>query len=249
MVGIVIVSHSARLAEGVVELAREMGGEEVAVEPAGGLEEPEGALGTDATRVMAAIERAGSGDGVLVLMDLGSAVMSAEMAAEMLGDSERIVLAGAPLVEGAVAAAASARTGADLDAVAGEARGALAAKTVHLGEDDGAGAAPVVAAADGEGPEARLAVTNRLGLHARPAARFVATAGSFDADLTVVNATTGAGPAPARSLTAIAALGVRQGHEVLVRARGPQAQEALDALGELAADGFGDGAEPGAAAA
>jgi phosphocarrier protein FPr len=251
MVGIVIVSHSARLAEGVVELAREMGGEEVAIEPAGGLEEPEGALGTDATRVMAAIERAGSGDGVLVLMDLGSAVMSAEMAAEMLGGSERIVLAGAPLVEGAVAAAASARTGADLDAVAGEARGALAAKTVHLGEDDGAGAtpAPVVSAADDEGPEARLAVTNRLGLHARPAARFVATAGSFDADLTVVNATTGAGPAPARSLTAIAALGVRQGHEVLVRARGPQAQEALDALGELAADGFGDGAEPGAAAA
>jgi len=122
--------------------------------------------------VMAAIERAGSGDGVLVLMDLGSAVMSAEMAAEMLGDSERIVLAGAPLVEGAVAAAASARTGADLDAVAGEARGALAAKTVHLGEDDGAGAAPApdVAATDGEGPEARLAVTNRLGLHARPAA-------------------------------------------------------------------------------
>jgi phosphocarrier protein FPr len=243
MVGLVIVSHSARLAEGVVELAREMGGEEVAIEAAGGIDEPEGALGTDAARVMAAIERAGSGDGVLVLMDLGSAVMSAEMAVEMLDGGERIVLAAAPLVEGAVAAAAAARTGAGLDDVAAEARAALAAKAAHLGEEDAPPAAAAVAAAH-DGPEARLLVTNALGLHARPAARFVATAGRFDADVTVANATTGAGPAPARSLMGIAALGVRQGHEVLVRASGPQAQEALDALRALADEGFGDGAGP-----
>ena len=71
------------LAEGVVALAREMGGEELALEAAGGMDEP-GALGTDAERVRAAIERAMSDDGVLVLMDLGSALMSAEMAIEML---------------------------------------------------------------------------------------------------------------------------------------------------------------------
>ncbi|MDP9344370.1 MAG: dihydroxyacetone kinase phosphoryl donor subunit DhaM, partial [Actinomycetota bacterium] len=115
MVGIVVVSHSARLAEGVVELAREMGGKEVAIEAAGGMDD--GAIGTDPGRVMEAIGKAAAGDGVLVLMDLGSALMSAEMAVEMLeSDDDRVLLAGAPLVEGAVAAAAAARTGADLDA-------------------------------------------------------------------------------------------------------------------------------------
>ena len=82
MVGIVVVSHSARLAEGVVELAREMGGEEVAIVAAGGMDD--GSIGTDPARVMTAIEEAAGGDGVLVLMDLGSALMSAEMAVEML---------------------------------------------------------------------------------------------------------------------------------------------------------------------
>ncbi|HZA90141.1 MAG TPA: hypothetical protein VE401_07885, partial [Solirubrobacterales bacterium] len=82
MVGIVLVSHVAAVASGAAELAREMGGEGVPIEPAGGLED--GATGTDAERVRVAIERAMSPDGVLVLMDLGSALMSAEMATELL---------------------------------------------------------------------------------------------------------------------------------------------------------------------
>src|SRR3954451_11145979 len=110
MVGLVIVSHSATLAGGVVELARQMGGGSVTIEAAGGMAQPEGAIGTDVELVQAAIARAAGPDGVLVLMDLGSAVMSAEMAAEMIGmESEvRVVLSEAPLVEGAVAAAARA---------------------------------------------------------------------------------------------------------------------------------------------
>ena len=119
MVGLVIVSHSARLAEGVVELAREMGGDEVPIEAAGGLDDPEGAIGTDAMRVLAAIQRGGRGadDGALVLMDLGSAVLSAETALDFLagGQRGRVLLCEAPLVEGAVAAAAAARAGAPLD--------------------------------------------------------------------------------------------------------------------------------------
>ena len=86
MVGLVLVSHSAKLAEGVAELAREMGGEEVRIEPAGGIED--GALGTDAMRVLAAVERAWSDDGVVVLMDLGSAVLSAETALDFLAEKE-----------------------------------------------------------------------------------------------------------------------------------------------------------------
>jgi multiphosphoryl transfer protein len=247
-VGLVIVSHSAKLAEGVVELAREMGGEEVAIEAAGGMADPPGAMGTDAELVMGAIDRAASGDGVLVLMDLGSALMSAEMAVEMGGGDERVVLAAAPLVEGAVAAAAAARGGLGLDEVAGEARGALRAKAEQLGE----GGEPAAGAVDagtvaGEGDELRVVVGNRLGLHARPAARFVGAAASADATVEVSNATTGRGPVSARSLTALATLGVRQGHEIVVRASGPEAKRALAAIQALADDNFGDEDGPAAA--
>src|SRR5215213_9862042 len=141
MVGLVIVSHSARLAEGVVELARQMGGEDVAIEAAGGMADPPGAIGTDMAVVLEAIERASSPEGVLVLMDLGSAVMSAEMAAEMVEGTE-VLLCEAPLVEGAVAAAARARTGASLAEVAAEARSAIGMKAAQLGVETGDLAAP-----------------------------------------------------------------------------------------------------------
>ena len=137
MVGLVVVSHSEALAEGVVALAREMGGEELKLEAAGGMDEP-GALGTDAERVRAAIERAMSDDGVLVLMDLGSALMSAEFAIEMLdGAGGRVLMSDAPLVEGTVAAAvARARRAPTLEEVAAEARGALAMKASQLGVEE-----------------------------------------------------------------------------------------------------------------
>src|SRR3954451_19241335 len=149
-----------------------MGGEDVAIEAAGGMAEPEGAIGTDMQLVQAAIERAAGPDGVLVLMDLGSAVMSAEMAVEMVvaqRDDVRIVLSDAPLVEGAVAAAARAAAGAPLDEVATEARAGLGVESAQLGVEE-TGAAP---AAGGDGPgdgaqELRLAVDIALGIHARP---------------------------------------------------------------------------------
>ena len=237
MVGLVIVSHSATLAEGVAELARGMGAE-VPIELAGGIEAPEPALGTDAARVLEAIEQADQGDGVLVLMDLGSAVLSAEMALDLLPEErrERVVLCEAPLVEGAVAAAVTARLGASLEDVAAEARGALEAKATHLGSGE-----PTAHAAAARGNGSRtitLTVGNPLGLHARPAARFVQTVGGFDAEVTVTNMTTGRGPASGRSLNAIATLGVRQGHEIGVAASGAQAGEALAALEALAERGF-----------
>jgi phosphoenolpyruvate-protein phosphotransferase/dihydroxyacetone kinase phosphotransfer subunit len=237
MVGLVIVSHSATLAEGVAELARGMGAE-VPIELAGGIESPEPTLGTDATQVLEAIERADQGDGVLVLMDLGSAVLSAEMALDLLPEErrERVVLSEAPLVEGAVAAAVTAKLGSPLAEVAAEARGALEAKATHLGS--GELAAPVVAVNGNGSQTITLTVRNPLGLHARPAARFVQTAGDFDADVTVTNRTTGRGPASGRSLNAIATLGVRQGHEIAVAASGQQAGEALAALEALAARDF-----------
>jgi multiphosphoryl transfer protein len=248
VVGLVIVSHSAALAEGVTELAREMGGGEVAIEAAGGMEG--GEIGTDAERVRQAVERVRSPDGVLVLMDLGSALMSAEMATEMAEpDGGEIVLSEAPLVEGAVAAAALAGAGASLEEVAREARGAMRMKTEQLGADEAQreeaqpAGAPTGGEADEPAAELRLSVENRLGLHARPAARFVAVLGGLDARVEVSNATRNRGPADGRSLIGVATLAVGQGDEIVVHTRGPQAAEALDALRALAAQNFGDARE------
>jgi multiphosphoryl transfer protein len=239
VVGLVIVSHSAALAQGVVELAREMGGGEIAIEAAGGIED--GALGTDAGRVHEAVERVRSPDGVLVLMDLGSALMSAEMAAEMADpDGGPILLSEAPLVEGAVAAAARARGGASLEEVAREARGALAMKSAQLGGDEPEPGTLTPADDEGEALELRLRVDAQLGLHARPAARFVGALSGLDASVAVTNETGGRGPADGRSLTGLATLAVRQGDEIVVRASGEGAADALAALRALAADNFGD---------
>jgi phosphocarrier protein FPr len=239
MVGIVIVSHSATLAAGVRELAAEMAGPDVRLELAGGIEAPDPGLGTDAVRVAEAIARADSGDGVLVLMDLGSAVLSAETALDLLTEEQRghVLLCEGPLVEGAVAAGVAARLGASLSDVAAEARGGLQGKVAQLGGDEpeAPAAAPAPLAA---GLTLRLEVRNPLGLHARPAARFVQTAGGFDASVEVTNLASGRGPASGRSLNGLATLGIRQGDEILVSAHGPQAAAALDALAELAERDF-----------
>jgi multiphosphoryl transfer protein len=261
MVGIVIVSHSARLAGGVVELALQMAGPDVTIIAAGGMDLPDRPLGTDAALIARAIDRAWTDDGVLVLMDLGSAVLSAEMAAEMLPDEQqsRVLLCEAPLVEGAVAAAVAARLGDPLDQVAAEARGALAGKAAHLGAAPGPTAKPAppkqaqATGPDGGRPlELRITVANRLGLHARPAARFVQAVGKFDATVTAENVTVPAGPVSARSLNGVATLGVQQGHEVLIKASGAQAAEVLGALRDLAARDFDepqpDAVPPGSAA-
>ncbi len=115
MVALVIVSHSATVAEGIVELAGQVAGASRLV-AAGGMED--GSIGTDATLVVSAVEDADDGTGVCILADLGSGVMSAETAIELLEDSPHEVrLADAPILEGAIAAAVAASTGAGLDAV------------------------------------------------------------------------------------------------------------------------------------
>jgi phosphocarrier protein FPr len=241
VIGIVIVSHSATLAAGVLELARGMAGEEAPLAAAGGMALPDQPLGTDPGLVLEAIESVYSEDGVLVLLDLGSAVLSAEMALDMLPPEHKakVFLCEAPLVEGAVSAAVQARLGSPMAQVLAEARGALVFKAEHLQPE--AGAAPQEAPVAAPAETVQLTVKNRLGLHARPAARFVQTAGRFrETRVTVRNLSTGKGPAEARSINALATLGVRQGHLIEVGASGPEAAAALAALEQLAADNFGD---------
>lgn len=113
MVGIVIVSHSQKLAESVVELTKMMASD-AKIEAAGGMED--GGLGTSFEKINKAIEKVYSDDGVIVLVDMGSAVMTTEMVIESLGD-KKVKIADCPLVEGAVTATVEASTGSDMESI------------------------------------------------------------------------------------------------------------------------------------
>ncbi len=125
-VGIVIVSHSQRLAEGVAELAAEMTHGAVKIIPAGGADD--GGLGESFARVRQALDAAASPEGVLILVDLGGAALISAMAIEDLPEERRahVRLSGAPLVEGAVIAAVESSIGSDLERVAAAASEAMA---------------------------------------------------------------------------------------------------------------------------
>ena len=116
-VGIVIVSHSPKVAEGTADMVRQMVGDEVKLAWCGG--DPAGGLGTSVEAIIAAIENAWTEKGVAILVDLGGAETNSEMAIEIIGEprSEKIRICNAPVVEGAVMAATEASGGAALGAV------------------------------------------------------------------------------------------------------------------------------------
>jgi dihydroxyacetone kinase phosphotransfer subunit len=127
MIHIVLVSHSRQLAEGLAELVRYMAPPEVTVAPVGGVEDNRGEVffGTNALAIVAAIQSNPSPDGVIILVDLGSAVLSAETAVDMLEPElrARCIISNAPLVEGAIIAAIEAgldRTLAEINEAAEE---------------------------------------------------------------------------------------------------------------------------------
>lgn len=124
MVGIVVVSHSYALAEEVIKLSLQMAQSEVKVLNAGGTND--GRFGTDATKIMSAVMDADSGDGVVILVDLGSAVMSAELALELLdADSEKVKVANAALLEGCIASVTAASIGLSFEQVLASAEEAM----------------------------------------------------------------------------------------------------------------------------
>ena len=113
MVGIVIVSHSQKLAEGVVDLASLMA-PETPMRAAGGMDD--GGFGTSFEKINTAIDEIYSDDGVIILMDMGSAVMTTEMVLEMMED-RKVTMVDCPVVEGAIAAAVVAAGNAPMEDV------------------------------------------------------------------------------------------------------------------------------------
>ncbi len=244
MVGLVIVSHSHTLALGIREIVTQIGQGVVPVATAGGLDDV--TVGTNPDRILRAIRSVWSPEGVLILTDLGSAILSAEMAIEALDARERgcVALSSAPLVEGAVAAAALIAAGASLEEVAREAQVALQPKMAQLkrpGPPSGEASGPTGPMA---GIQATVTIANPLGLHVRPAALFVQVASRFDAEVRVRNVSLDTDWVNAKSLNAVTLMDARQGHQVVIEAAGRQAREALDALVSLVRSGFGEAEEP-----
>ncbi|HBT4642396.1 TPA: PTS-dependent dihydroxyacetone kinase phosphotransferase subunit DhaM, partial [Klebsiella aerogenes] len=187
MVNLVIVSHSARLGEGVGELARQMlmnDGCKLAI--AAGIDDPDNPIGTDPIKVMEAIESVADTDHVLVMMDIGSALLSAETALDLLDPAmaAKVRLCAAPLVEGTLAATVSAASGAGIDKVIADAMNALEAKRVQLGLPSHTPDADAPTLADdGDAKSVSVIINNHNGLHVRPASKLVAALAGFNADL------------------------------------------------------------------
>lgn len=203
-------------------------------------------LGTDAVRIAEAVAAVASDRGVLVLMDLGSALLSSELALELLDDSSTPVrLSSAPFVEGLLAAVVLAASGATLDDVDRGAVAALDAKSSQLAapappDRYGVSATTADAVSDSPDATAEVRLVNRDGLHARPAAAVVAAVAAFDAHVSLTNLRTGVGPVPASTPIGLAALAARVSDTIRVEAIGSDAQAAVDAVRDLVAAGFGD---------
>ncbi|HGY1226834.1 TPA: dihydroxyacetone kinase phosphoryl donor subunit DhaM [Citrobacter farmeri] len=252
MVNLVIVSHSARLGEGVGELAQQMlmgGGCKIAI--AAGIDDPQNPIGTDPIKVMEAIESVADTDHVLVMMDIGSALLSAETALDLLDPTiaAKVRLCAAPLVEGTLAATVSAAAGADIDKVIADAMNALEAKREQLGLPSSASEpriTPSFSAQDASAKSVSVVIKNPNGLHVRPASRLVATLSAFNADLLLEK--NGKCVTP-DSLNQISLLQVRCHDTVRLLASGEQADDALAAFSRLAAENFGESLEDTAVAA
>ena len=242
MIHLILVSHHPDIARGIAALAAQMSAAPETIHTAAGIDDPDNPVGTDAVRIMQTLLEADNPDGILILVDLGSAILSAQTALDLLDDpalAARCRISAAPLVEGAISAAVAASSGADLETVAREATQALAAKQAALGESAPASATPVVAPS---GDSATITLTNRDGLHARPAARLVAALTPYRARLVL---TCGDKQADGKSLNQLALLQARHGDRLTLHADGDDAAAALQTFRDLAAANFGDPPDSG----
>lgn len=237
MIHLILVSHHPDIARGIAALAAQMSAAPETIHTAAGIDDPDNPVGTDAVRIMQTLLEADNPDGILILVDLGSAILSAQTALDLLDDpalAARCRISAAPLVEGAISAAVAASSGADLETVAREATQALAAKQAALGESAPASATPVVAPS---GDSTTITLTNRDGLHARPAARLVAALTPYRARLVL---SCGDKQADGKSLNQLALLQARHGDRLTLHADGDDAAAALQTFRDLAAANFGD---------
>ena len=248
MVNILLVSHSYKLATGTAELLRQMAtSETLKVRVAAGIGDNNEEIGTNAIEIMEALMELTMDGEVLVLMDLGSAVLSTEMALQMMDEETvaKVRMCPAPFVEGAIAAGVQANMGSSLQEVYDEAMGALDAKRKQiLGEEETlaeeAAAMQEKEAEVSDQLELKVKVTNASGLHARPAATFIQTVKKYDAKLSVINLTQGGEEVAIKGMISVMMLAARQGDELILKATGNDRQAMLEELEQLFLDNFGE---------
>jgi phosphoenolpyruvate---glycerone phosphotransferase subunit DhaM len=237
MIGIVLVSHSEALANAAMDLALQMvHGVQPPIRIAAGVA---GGFGTDATAIASAIDDLATIEGVLVITDLGSAILSSSLALEIRSSTYEVLISDGPFVEATTAAVVSATTGSSLADVAAEASNALSAKKAQT--VTGAGAS-VAEDTDPENPAASAEerLINPMGLHTRPAALLVQTAGEFSADIELTNTTAGRGPVSASSVIGLLSLAASKNDQLRIDANGPDASRAVNAVKQLVLQGFGE---------
>ena len=246
MVGLVLVSHSRPLAEAVADLARRAVNSDLRLTFTGGVGEYRLELGTDAIEIREAISTVYSEDGVLVLMDMGSAILSAETAKELLSpeQQEKVRLTSAPLVEGGIAAAVQAELGASIDDVAKAALQSLLPK-----QDQVQDVSPVIDAVRETAPPTvnetlDVTIQNTHGLHLRPAATLIKALSRFPGEVFIENRTANRGPVLARSLVDVTRLQIRQGDSVRFSISTPDPKPVIDSIQSLVESRFGEFAQP-----
>jgi len=251
MVNILLVSHSHQLAQGTADLIRQMASsEEVKIRVAAGIGDDNAEIGTNAVEIMEALSELAQEDGCLVLMDLGSALLSTEMALQMLDEevTSKVKLCPAPFVEGAIAAGVQANLGSSLQEVYDEAMNSLAAKRQQILGEEAAEAQPAPeavmpepeAADADDAAELQITVSNPSGLHARPAATFIQTVKKFDAKLSVTNLTNETEPVLVKGMISVMLLAAKQGDELLLHATGPDKKALIEELHGLFKNNFGE---------
>jgi multiphosphoryl transfer protein len=242
MVGLVLISHSQKLASALVDLISTTVSDDLPVIAAGGAGLQQEIVGTDATQICAAVDRVFSSDGVLILLDTGSAILSAETARDLLrpDQQEKIRLCSAPLVEGAIAAAVQIKFGSTLSEVAQAAETSLMAKQEQIGGIAFAPEADASAAVQPETEICEIQINNEHGLHLRPAAGLLKALAPLSASVQVFNLTTKRGPVPVDSLTALARLQIKEGDLLRFQASGADRSIALVTIQQLAAQNFGE---------
>lgn len=227
LVSLLVVSHSAKLAAGVQELAAEMA-PDVFIGAVGGL--ADGNLGVTLAAVSEKLDEALSASqnqGVAILADIGSTMLTVESAIDFFDELDLLQFVDAPLVEGAVLGAVAAQQGEELSQVVVRIREAARQWSEPHGKTDGT--MPATLSSDFASKQAR--VVDEAGLHARPAAQLARLIGTYDLNISV-NGVDGA------SLMELMGLGIKQGDVVTVEANGKGAKGAVNEIVAAIETGF-----------
>ncbi len=243
MVGLVLVSHSRPLAEATADLIRRtVNNPELRLTCSGGIGEHREELGTDAVEIQEAIGTVYSGDGVVVLMDMGSAILSAETAKDFLDPAQQpqVRLTSAPLVEGGIAAAIQAQLGSSIDEVVNAARQSLLPKQDQIQDTDSPVQATVDVVQAAPSETVDVTILNPHGLHLRPAATLIKSLSRFPGEVLIENKTANRGPVAVRSLVDVARLQIREGDSVRFSISGSDPKPAAAAIRALIENRFGE---------